>query len=149
MGWRAAYAAVRMAVEVTKESSDLFPPLKAVVGAMSVLMKNYDVGVSRSRNEPLLILFPAQQTSDNADNVGEIERRVHSLSGVLASPASEDDSTEKGRRVELRRFVRVRPYVSFLTPSLGSSRRLPQSLNHSPTKIRLSSSYATSITPKP
>jgi hypothetical protein len=46
--WQTTYAAVRMAVEITKESSDLFLPLKAVVGAMSVLIKNYDVGVSRS-----------------------------------------------------------------------------------------------------
>lgn len=42
---RTAYAAVRMAVEITKESSDLCLPLKAVVGAMSALMKNYDVSV--------------------------------------------------------------------------------------------------------
>jgi hypothetical protein len=45
-GWQTAYAAIRMAVEITKETSDLFPPLKAVVGAISVLIKNYDVGVS-------------------------------------------------------------------------------------------------------
>ena len=45
-GWKTAYAAVRMAIEVTKESSDLCLPLKAVVGAMSVLTKNYDVSVS-------------------------------------------------------------------------------------------------------
>ena len=32
-----------MAVEIAKESSDLFLPLKAVVGALSVLIKNYDV----------------------------------------------------------------------------------------------------------
>ena len=37
----------------------------------------------------------------------EIERRVQSLSGVLASPVREDDYPEKGRRVELRRFVPV------------------------------------------
>ena len=43
------YAIARMVVETTKESSDLFLPLKAVVGAMSVLMKNYDVSMSRSR----------------------------------------------------------------------------------------------------
>jgi len=43
---RTTYAAVRMAVDIAKESSDLCPPLKAVVGAMSVLMKNYDVSVS-------------------------------------------------------------------------------------------------------
>ena len=51
------YAAVRMAVEVTKESSDLCLPLKAVVGAMSALMKNYDVSVSRPQTGYILILF--------------------------------------------------------------------------------------------
>jgi hypothetical protein len=45
-GWQTAYAAARMAVEIAVESSDMFLPLKAVVGAMSVLIKNYDVGVS-------------------------------------------------------------------------------------------------------
>ena len=42
-GWRTAYGAARMAVEVTKESSDMFLPLKAVAGALAVLIKNYDV----------------------------------------------------------------------------------------------------------
>jgi len=42
------YAIARMVVEIGEESSDLFPPLKAVVGAMSVLMRNYDVSMSFS-----------------------------------------------------------------------------------------------------
>jgi hypothetical protein len=46
--WQTTYAAIKMAIEITKESSDMFLPLKAVVGAMSVLIKNYDVGVSCS-----------------------------------------------------------------------------------------------------
>ena len=32
-----------MAVEVTKETSDMFFPLKAVMGALSVFIKDYDV----------------------------------------------------------------------------------------------------------
>ena len=52
--------------------------------------------------------FPLQQTSDNAEKVKEIERRAHSLSGVLASPVSEDDYAEKGRRAVLLGFVLVR-----------------------------------------
>ena len=44
--WQAAYGAARMALEIAKESSDMFLPLKAVAGAMSILIKNYDVGVS-------------------------------------------------------------------------------------------------------
>jgi len=42
---RTTYASVKMAVEIAKESSDLCLPLKAVVGAMSALMRNYDVSV--------------------------------------------------------------------------------------------------------
>ena len=45
-GWQMAYGAARMAVEIAKESSDMFPPLKAVVGAVSILIRNYDVSVS-------------------------------------------------------------------------------------------------------
>ena len=56
-GWQTAYGAARMAVEIAKESSDMFPPLKAVVGAMSALIRNYDVSVSYSSTENFLIIF--------------------------------------------------------------------------------------------
>ena len=46
--------------------------------------------------------------------VKEIEQRVQSLSGVLTSPASEDDYVEKGRRAELQRFVLAKIYPSLL-----------------------------------
>ena len=42
--WKTAYGAARIAVEIAKDSSDIFPPLKAVMVALSVLIKNYDVG---------------------------------------------------------------------------------------------------------
>ena len=42
-GWKAAYGGARIAVEIAKESSDMLLPLKAVAGALSVLIKNYDV----------------------------------------------------------------------------------------------------------
>ena len=41
--WQTAYSTARMAVGIAKETSDMFLPLKAVVGALSVLIKNYDV----------------------------------------------------------------------------------------------------------
>ena len=43
----AAYGAAKIAIETTKESSDMCLPLKAVVGALSVLIKNYDVSPSK------------------------------------------------------------------------------------------------------
>ena len=42
-GWGTAYEAARIAIDIAKETSDMFLPLKAVVGALSVLFKNYDV----------------------------------------------------------------------------------------------------------
>ena len=33
----------RTTVEIAKECTDMFPPLRAVVGAVAVLIKNYDV----------------------------------------------------------------------------------------------------------
>ena len=149
-GWKAAYGAARMAVKISKESSGMFPPLKAVVGAVSVLIKNYDVSVSCSRTENLVgfTCFPLQQTSDNMEGVKEIERRVQSLSGVLASPVSENDCAEKARRMELRRYGPVRTCIGLLIPLSGSWRWLSRSSNRSPTNVRLSGSYITSMTPK-
>ena len=55
-GWQIAYGVARMAVEIAKESSDMLPPLKAVVSALSILITNYDVSVSYTRTEHPLIL---------------------------------------------------------------------------------------------
>lgn len=43
--WRAAYGAAKIAVDIAKDSTDLLPPLKAVMVALSVLIKNYDAGL--------------------------------------------------------------------------------------------------------
>ena len=48
--------------------------------------------------------FP-QQTAANTQRIREIEERVESLAGVLASPICDEDSEEKARREALRRFV--------------------------------------------
>ena len=63
--------------------------------------------------------FLPQQTSDNTENVMDIERRVESLGGVLASPPSEDDFAEKARRVELQRFVFMQMHINLLIPLSG------------------------------
>ena len=48
--------------------------------------------------------------------VRDIEKRVQSLSGVLASPTSEDDYAERGRRLELQRSGLVYIYTALLIP---------------------------------
>jgi len=53
-----------------------------------------------------------------------IEQRVQLLSGVLAAPVSEGDYAEKGRRLELRRFVLIWTSIALLSPLLGSLKEL-------------------------
>lgn len=47
-GWMTAYGAAKIAVEAAKECSDMLPPLKAVLSALSVLIKNCDASISCS-----------------------------------------------------------------------------------------------------
>jgi len=60
--WQTAYDTARMTVEITKESSDMLLPLKAVAGAISVLIKNYDVSIL-SVNQTYPSLIPASHCS--------------------------------------------------------------------------------------
>ena len=41
--WQTAYSTARMVIGIAKESSGMLLPLKAIIGALSVLIKNYDV----------------------------------------------------------------------------------------------------------
>ena len=41
--WGTAYETAKIAIDIANASSDMFLPLKAIVGALSVLIKNYDV----------------------------------------------------------------------------------------------------------
>lgn len=67
--WEAAYSTARMLVGITKESSDMFLPLKAVVGALSVLIKNYDCESHPSHSKAIVLMFcvPANREQCNAD----------------------------------------------------------------------------------
>ena len=82
----------------------MFLPLKAVVGALSVLVKNYDV-----RSYHRLVLPAAdcivQQTVANAEQINDIEERIESLSEILAFPAGDQDTEEMKRRIALRMLV--------------------------------------------
>ena len=44
LGWKSTlYASAGLAVDVLKESSDVFTPLKSVAGGLSAILKHYDV----------------------------------------------------------------------------------------------------------
>jgi len=39
----AAYSSAKVVIDVVKESSDVFPPLKSVAGGLASVLKHYDV----------------------------------------------------------------------------------------------------------
>jgi len=39
----AAYSSTKVVIDVVKESSDVFPPLKSVASGLAAVLKNYDV----------------------------------------------------------------------------------------------------------
>jgi hypothetical protein len=74
-----------MALEVVKESSDVFVPLKSVVGGLSVLLKQYDQFIA------------------NKDDVQRLIGRVELLTISLTGPPRENDIKEIARREVLER----------------------------------------------
>ena len=55
--WQSVFGAAKMTVETAKEFSNMFLPLKAVAGAIFVLIKDYDVGVSCLYLNPSSFVF--------------------------------------------------------------------------------------------
>lgn len=61
--WKStAYASTKLVVDVVRESSDVFPPFKSVVGGLTAVLKHCDV---RSVSPALLIILMATPASDN------------------------------------------------------------------------------------
>jgi hypothetical protein len=46
-----------------------------------------------------------QQTIANAEQIDDVEKRIKSLSKILAFPAGDQDTEEKTRRIALRKWV--------------------------------------------
>ena len=66
--WKAAYGGAKFAVEVANASSDMFPPLKAVVGALSIFIQNYDVSRSSASDPIDCPLFPTADRCQYGSN---------------------------------------------------------------------------------
>ena len=66
-----------------------------------------------------------QQTTANAQQIRDIEERVQSLSGVLASPICDEDNEGEARREALRRFVpQHREIPSHCSPTFVARRKI-------------------------
>ena len=71
----------------------------------------------------------------------DIEQKARSLYGLLETPVREDDYAEKGRRLELQRFVLVLVRIGLFIPLSGSSIGLLRSSNRSLNDMHSSNFY--------
>jgi len=100
--WKSTlYAGTKVAVDLVKESSDVFAPLKSVAGGLSAVLKYYDVRhffFSQSAYERSL---PNQQTMANRKTIESLVPRIEGLAESLKEPAPEGEVEEIERREKL------------------------------------------------
>ena len=99
-----------MLLDVAKESSDWFPPLKSCLGGINALIKHYDVRLHQI--SPLTPLTDSsQQIQDVKDKLEDLIPWVDKLKVSLTKADAKDDPEEEERRTQLAKFV---PYIGYL-----------------------------------
>ena len=131
---RVAYGGAKIAIDIVKESSDMFLPLKAVVGAVAVLIKNFDVRrpqvsypINRSR-------FSAANRCQHATDQGHRRKDTVTRWGARCSDSRRGQRGEdaKGDSPGVRAPIQRNP-VALLTriycsQGIGKDRRKAQTV---------------------
>ena len=98
-----------MILDIAKESSDWFPPLKACLGGINALVKHYDVCHAVAGCSEALLTCLFQQSEDIKNTLEEL---IPWLTKLLESPAKVDpngDQQEVERRSQMARLVSNQP----------------------------------------
>ena len=98
-----AYATTKLAINLVKESSDIFPPLKSVVGGLSVILDHCDVEYIPLRLPHPLYSQPSQQTITCRKTIESLLPRVEGLVESLSVPAPGSEIEEEKRREVFKR----------------------------------------------
>ena len=96
--------ATKVLLDIAKESSDWFPPLKSCLGGINALIKHCDV---RSRR---MIFFHftdeiPQEIQDVKDKLEDLTPWVTKLKDGLVNTAAKGDHKEAERRTQLAKFA--------------------------------------------
>ena len=68
--WKStAYSSAKVVIDVVKESSDVFPPLKAAVGGLTAILKHYDVWSVSPTPFTMLKIAPANDGQSENDRI--------------------------------------------------------------------------------
>ena len=102
--WKSTtYATTRLAINLVKESSDVFPPLKSVAGGLSAILNHCEVRSMTPRLCRPRCLQLSQQTIACRQTIESLIPRVEGLAESLSTPVPEGEVKEEGRRTILKR----------------------------------------------
>ena len=87
---------------MVKESSDVFPPLKSVVGGLTAVLKHYDVR-SISLAPSMILMYYPQQATANQQAIEQLIPRVERLAESVRANVPESEIKERNRRETLKR----------------------------------------------
>ncbi|KAF9789341.1 hypothetical protein BJ322DRAFT_1018021 [Thelephora terrestris] len=111
--------AVKTLLDIAKESSDVFPPLKGCLGGISALIKHYE------------------EYSDVKDKLNDLAPWVKKLSVTLAQANSKDDHDEVERRSELAKELEEIGLQSMALLAKGKTARVLDKTRDSGEVIKL------------
>jgi hypothetical protein len=97
-----AYSAAKLAINMIKESSDVFPPLKSVAGGLSAILQHCDVRSTSSMSPHPRRSPSSQQTMACRQTIESLVPRVEGLAESLSAPAPEGEVKEEKRRTALK-----------------------------------------------
>ena len=101
--WKpAASATPESILRTVKDSSDVFPPLKSVLGGLCAILENSEVWFT-SQSLESRGLQPFQRTAENKQAIESLAPRVKTLAESFCAPIPDDDTQEKARRKILER----------------------------------------------
>jgi len=96
--------ATKVLLDVAKDSSDWFPPLKSCLGGIAALIKHYDV-CSYQIIPPNPLTDSSQQIQDVKDKLEDLSPWVVKLKVSLTMVDPKDDREEAERRTQLAKFA--------------------------------------------
>ena len=104
--WKSTtYATTKLAINLVKESSDAFPPLKSVVGGLSAILDHCDVRFVSPEPNNSSRSWHSQQTVACRQTIESLMPRVEQLAESLSKPAPEGETGEEERREILKRYL--------------------------------------------
>ena len=96
---------MKILLDVAKESSDYFPPLKSALGFVNALIKHYEVCSSGSALSYKSDNWMPQHCEDVKEKIEEFIPLLERFKQDFTVARSDGDQAEKQRRSELSKYV--------------------------------------------